>query len=452
MTRRIPVPTLVLLFCLLAALCSPGIAQKQLPSRAVLFEGADIITDGDRPILRNAALLIDEARIVSVGSRDRVNAPAGARRVDLSGKTVMPALVNLHGHVGYQRGNTYDAANYTRENILEQLNQYAYYGVGAVLTTGTDAGDVTFRLRAEPHEGARLRTAGRGFAAPNAGPGAVAMRESAYGVTTEDDARRNVRELAANKPDFVKVWVDDRNGTVRKLTPPLYRAIIDESHKQGLRVVAHVYYLADARDLVDAGVDGFLHLVRDAVMDETLAAQMKARGVFVTPNLNGAGRPVLTPRWFDDPLLAETVTAPVLDRLRAASAGRGEGPSETARRAFDVQAQSVARLNKAGVTIALGDDSGIQDVFAGYTEVMELQRMVAAGMTPAQAIVAATRTPAALLRTDMGSLASGKSADFIVLDANPLEDIANVRTISRVYLRGQEVDRAALRARLAQNR
>ena len=437
---------------LLAARLQPAAKPAQSSSAPVLFVGADLNTDGDRPVLRNSALLVEGDRIAAVGPRDGVRAPANAIRVDLSGKTVMPALVNLHGHVGYQKGNTFEAANYTRDNILDQLGQYAYYGVGSVLTTGTDPGDLTYQLRAEPHAGALLRTAGRGFAAPNGGPGAAAMREAAYGVTTEDEARQRVRELAVKKPDFVKVWVDDRNGTVQKLSPSIYRAIIDEAHARRLKVAAHVYYLADARDLVEAGVDGFLHLVRDAVMDDALAARMKAKNVFVTPNLNGAGRGIVTPRWFDDPLLAETVAPTVLNRIRGANAGRGDGPTETARRSWAVQAESLARLNSAGVTIALGDDSGIQDVFSGYTALMELQRMVAAGLTPAQAIVAATRTPAGLLGLNMGSLAAGKSADFIVLDANPLDDITNARRISGVYLRGQQVDRAGLRARLTQER
>ena len=238
-----PVPWLMVLVSLLLLVTrlQPAAAPAQSPSAPVVFTGADLITDGDRPVLRNSALLVEGDRIAAVGPRDGVRAPANAIRVDLSGKTVMPALVNLHGHVGYQKGNTFDAANYTRDNILDQLGQYTYYGVGAVLTTGTDPGDLTYQLRAEPHAGALLRTAGRGFAAPNGGPGAAAMREAAFGVTTEDDARRHVRELAAKKPDFVKIWVDDRNGTVQKLSPALYRAIIDEAHARGLKVMAHVY-------------------------------------------------------------------------------------------------------------------------------------------------------------------------------------------------------------------
>jgi imidazolonepropionase-like amidohydrolase len=433
-----------------------GAAQQPGGGTATLFTGARLISDGDKPPIDDSAFLVEGEKVVRVGRRSEVQAPTGARRVDLSGKTVIPALVNAHGHVGFQKDASFEKANYTRETIINQLRQYAYYGVGAVMTAGTDAGDISYQLRAQPVAGAALlRTAGRGFAMPNAGPGGAAMRDAPYGVTSEAEARKDVQEIAAKKPDLIKIWVDDRGGTVQKLTPALYRAIIDEAHRHKIRVMAHVFYLSDARDLVEAGVDGFLHSVRDAEMDDALVARMKQKNVYITPNLGINGRGVATQQspWFDDPILAEVFSPAAIARARPTqnqnvNAGPGRGtanPNQPS--SYEMQIRSLTKLNKAGVTIALGDDSGIQNSYPGYAALQQLERMAESGMTPQQVLVAATRAAADVLRlTDMGSIAPGKSASFVVLDANPLDNLANARKISRVYLRGQEIDRAALRS------
>ena len=397
-------------------------------------------------------LAVHRGRIAAVGPADEVRVAPGAQTVDLAGKTLIPTLIDLHVHVGFQRGLTYDASNYTHENIVDHLRRYLYHGVGTVVSLGTDAGDLWREIRRDQAlgalDGARLHAAGSGLAAPNAGPGSPALRPSAVGVTSEDEARQRVAELADREVSFVKIWVDDRGGTVEKLAPPLYRAIIEEAHRRGLPVVAHVFYHEDAEDLVAAGVDGFAHLVRDREMDDALVAAIVARDIFVMPNLGVSERAQLAepPRWLQDPLLAETVAPVVLARHAASYAGRaGDVPARAAQ--YARMERSLLKLHAAGAALVLGSDAGVQDHFPGFAAHRELELLVAAGMSPMDALAVATSHPALRLRqVDTGRLAPGMRASFVVLDANPLDDITATRRIAGVHLDGAEVDREALRA------
>jgi len=434
----------VCLLVLVAACSSPSPAPEEAPPAAsvTLFEGARLITgDGSAPI-EDAAFLIENDTITRVGKKGEIQPPAGAARVDLTGKTVMPALVDAHSHLGYTdvKRNTTAAENYTRVNLVDHLKRYAYYGIAATMSMGVDRGEIPFEVRAEPVPGAALfRTAGSGIALPNAGPGAEYRKDAAYGVSTEAEARKAVQELAAKKVDLVKIWVDDRDGTVKKLPPPMYRAIIDEAHKNNLRVAAHIFDLEDAKELLRSGIDGFAHGVRDKDVDEEFMTLIKQHpNVFVIPNLPDRGVAE------DEAWLMETVPADEVKRAKEALAKRTPAQIKQQSDRFGVQARNLAKLNAAGVTIAYGTDAGVS---VGWPAHAELADMVAAGMTPAQVIVAATKTSAAILKLDqLGGIAPGKSADFIVLDGNPLDDITNTRRIDRVYFRGQAIDRAALKA------
>lgn len=445
---------LALTAALVAALwAAPIVGQPPRPAAdAVLFEGARLIAGDGGPVIERSAFVVRNGTFASVGQAGEVTRPPGAARVDLAGKTVMPALIDVHMHLGYRRGATFLAENFTRENILDQAKLLAYYGIAAVASAGTDRGDVTLRLRDEPHPGALIRTAWRGLAPPDAGPNPP-MREAPYGVTTEEDARTHVRELAARKVDFVKIWVDDRNGSVPKLSPVLYRAIIDEAHRNNLRVFAHIAALADAKDLLRSGIDGFLHAIRDHDVDEELLRLLKERpSVFFTPTLFAPRLNTYSerPAWLDEPMLREGVAPEVIAQLGTSLASRSADAIRVGREEWARLARNVATLNAAGVRLALGTDVGGASAggMFGWTEHIELEHMVAAGLTPAEAIVAATRTAADILRLDRhGMVAAGRSADFLVLDGNPLESIANTRRIAHVYLRGDEVRRHSMSVR-----
>ena len=395
-------------------------AAAQGPAPAVtVFHGARVILGTDQPPIENGAFIVNGDRIAWVGLLGDAKIPPTATRVDLAGKTVIPAIVDTHTHLSRER-----------QPLIADLQRRAYYGIGATMSLGQDNGDAPFQVRNETIPGAaRYRTAGRGITMPEPG-----RTDIPYWVSTPGEGRKAVQELAASKVDFVKLWVDDRDGKFKKLTPDLYGPIIEEAHKNGLRVTAHIFTLEDGKGLLRAGIDAFAHGVRDRdVDDEFVALIRKRREVVVVPNLPDRGVKA------DMSWLKDSLPAAEVDKLQAGATDRPE-----AQKTFSIQARNLARLNKEGVRIAMGTDGNTP-----WGPHVEMADMVASGMTPAQVLIASTRNGADLLRlTDTGTIEAGKIADFVVLDANPLVDITNTRRISRVYLRGAEVDRAATRASL----
>lgn len=415
-TAHARTPGAILLCAALLSACSGG----QSGGSAVVFEGARLITGDGSPPIENAVLVVENDRFTHVGRSGEVEAPRGATHVDLSGKTIMPAIVNAHVHVAS-----------TRAQRIEQLEHMAYYGAGVVASLGLDSGTVAFEMRDEVVPGAaQALTAGRGITAPEPGRSTVP-----YWVTSEAEARASVRELAERGVDIVKIWVDDRGGRYEKLSPELYGAVIDEAHAHGLRVTAHVYTLEDAKGLLRAGVDAFAHGIRDRDVDDELVSLWKERPeVVLVPNLPDPGVAA------DLSWLSGTVPPDELREMQARSTDR-----PAAQESFGIQARNLARLSREGIDIAFGTDGSTP-----WAVHLEMEDMVRSGMSPADVIVAATGGSAKLLRlADVGTIAPGQRADFVVLDANPLEDITNTRRISAVYLRGEAVDRAALSARFA---
>jgi imidazolonepropionase-like amidohydrolase len=475
--HRVRMSLYLALTCLLlaSAWLWPLHGQTGQPSVTV-FEGARLITgDGSAPIENSAFVIIGNA-FTQVGRRGELRLPPGAVPVDLTGKTVMPALIDLHGHIGFQNivEGTMSKAFYTRENLIDHLQRLAYNGVGATVSIGdledrsdmhggrTNWGDVPLQVRKGIIPNAALfRTAGTGIAWPGSGPqGDPSRVDVPYPVSTVEEARKAVQDYVLMKPEFIKIWVDDRGGTKKTLTPPLYRAIAEEAHKYNVPVGVHNVTLANAKELMRAGVEGWLHVpVRggEAVDDELIAIvkQRIARNdrpkIWMTPALITAWMDTqggTRPAWLDDPLLRDTYSPDQIEEYWGRPLAK-RTPEEVARarKEFELQASNAMKLRAAGMRIVDGTDTGQTRFLIGYFNQLDLESMVAMGLTPAEAIVAATRDGAEIARVNAGLVAPGRSADFIVLDANPLEKIGNTRRIDQVYLRGQKVDRAGLKAK-----
>lgn len=397
--------------------CGGGENGTDAATDVTVYEGARLISGQGVPPVDDAVFVVEGGRFVQVGAAGEVEVPEGAARVDLSGKTVIPALVNAHVHLST------DA-----EERAEQLRHMAYYGAGTVVALGHDEGDAPFAMQGvSVEDGARSLTAGRGITTPEPG-----RSEVPYWVTTPEAARMAVRESAERGVDIIKIWVDSRGGQYERMSPELYQAVIEEAHAHDLKVTAHIFRLEDAKGLLEAGIDAFAHSIRDQVVDDELVELWLDRpGMVLVPNLPGPGVPV-------DLSWIETVPAEELAEMEAAQEERPQ-----AQESFAIQARNLARLDEAGVAIAFGTDGSTP-----WAVHLEMEDMVRAGMTPAEVLTAATSTSAALMGLgNVGTIAPAMSADFVVLDADPLEDITNTRRIDAVYLRGQAIDREAMAER-----
>jgi imidazolonepropionase-like amidohydrolase len=389
-------------------LAGPAAAQN------LVFEGGRVIVgDGSAPI-ENGTVVVENGKITQVGSAASVKAPAGATRVDAKGKTIMPTLINTHEHLSQ-----------TKEGIDLDFKRRAYFGVSASMSLGIDNTEPPYQYRAAQSAASpRYFTAGRGITRHEPGRGG-----EAYWINTAEEGIKAVGEQAAKKVDILKIWVDDRDEKYEKLTPALYGPIIDAAHKAKLRVTAHIFDLADAKGLLRANLDAFAHGVRDADVDDEFMGLLKQKPNFVlNPNMGARGA-VADVSWLKAALPA----------AEYAKVEAGNVANEGAAKGHAIQARNLKKMSDAGTIIVMGTDGNTP-----YAPHFEMEDMVLAGMSPMKVLVSATGDAAKWVRIpDAGTIAVGKTADILVLDANPLEDIKNTRRINAVYLKGVAVDRKA---------
>jgi imidazolonepropionase-like amidohydrolase len=418
-----------------------------------ILENFTLIDGTSRAPVSAAALVVTDGRIVYAGPKAQMQAQAGAERIDLKDRYVMPGIINVHGHLGNVKGLVQDPKNFTRENLNAQLQTYASYGVTSVMSMGSDA-DLIYQVRAEQRAGrpslTRVFTAGRGFTGkagyPTSAPG---MKGVPFEVESAADVKKAVSELSDKRVDMVKIWVDDHLGKEKKIPMELCEAIIENAHRNGLKVSAHIFYLDDARKLVLAGLDGLAHSVRDKPVDDDLITLMKKRGAWQAAAT--LTREISTfvyakqHSFLSDPFFTKSVTPDVLATLKGLEYQKkvqADPDLPKYEQFLETAKRNLKRLYDAGVRTGFGTDTGPPARFSGYFEHWEMELMVESGLTPAQVIRTATSDAADYLGAskDLGSLEKGKWADLVVLEKNPLESIRNTRSIESVWIAGNRVN------------
>lgn len=394
------------------------------------FTGASIIDGTGNAPTEDGVLLIRENKIIAVGSRSKVDIPDQSEVIDLTGKTIIPGLINGHGHVGDVKGIT--GGHYAAENLAENLSIYAKYGITTVVSLGGDQQEaVSFRHLNDtsPKNRSRLFIAGA--------------------VITGDTPAEAVKMVESNHEmgvDFMKIRVDDNLGNSTKMSEEVYRAVIDKSHELDYKIATHSYYLEDSRKLLEAGSDLLAHSVRDKPVDEAFIELIKEKNIGYCPTLTRELSTFVyedTATFFSDPFFQkeyDTKTIqPLLNPERQAQVAANSN-GQTYKKQLPVAYANLKILNDAGVPIVFGTDSGVPTRFMGYFEHLEMEMMAEAGMSPMDILVSATKNAAEYLSLEgLGTLAPGHFADFIILEANPLQDIRNTRTINEIYIGGKKV-------------
>jgi imidazolonepropionase-like amidohydrolase len=405
-------------FLLIASLAAITTASAQ-QGRIRAFTGATLYDGNDRAPLSNATVIVRDGRVTAVGAGGAVSIPSGAEVVRLDGKFLIPGLINTHGHV----------------NGPSDLNTYAAYGITTVFSLGGEPPSV-FAARAAQN-------------VPTLDRSRVYLAGPVLNPRDSVDARAQVADAARQQVDIVKIRVDDNLGATAKMAPGVYRAVIAAAHERGMRVATHLFYLDDAKSLLAAGTDFVAHSVRDRDVDDQFVSALKASGKCYTPTLMREVSTFVyetTPEFFTDPLFlrrADTALVRTLQEPARQAAVRANASAQRYKTALQVANRNLKRLVDAGIPISLGTDTGPTGRFQGYFELMELELMARAGMSPRQVLMSATSGAARCMKLDrdLGTIEPGKWADLVVLDRDPIADISNVRSISSVWIAGNHITR-----------
>ena len=441
---------LLLLFSL--AIWVAPLYSQTTSSPPVVLQDVRLIDGSGRAPVDHVSILIQNGKIARVvRGTGQTSWPRNAEVRKLSGKVVMPGLIGGHAHLGLTSGTSVKAANYTADNVKRQIAQYERYGVTTVISLGMNK-DLLYQLRAEQEKGdmpgATILTADRGLGTPKGAPAVKLGADQIYRPATPDEGRKDVQAMAARDPNLIKVWIDDNQHKLPEPNPAVYAAEIDETHKQHLRIAAHVYYLADAKRLLQDGIDILAHSIRDQDVDTDTLSAIKAHEVYYIPTLQLEESFYIYaehPEWMQSAFFRDALNPALAKKLSStAYKKRAQADTQVHKKALETAMRNLKKVEDAGLPVAFGTDSGANPYrIAGWAEHRELELMVEAGLTPLQAIHSATEVNAKLLQLSekTGTIAPGKQADLLVLDADPSSEITNTRKIAMVFHNGRQVKR-----------
>lgn len=416
---------------------------------AILVVDAARLFDG-RKLIENARLIIRDGHVSALAPRAALAAPAGARRVDLGDHVIIPGLIAGHSHVGMVSGVDAGGQHYTRDIVRKDLRQFQRYGIVAVNALGMN-GALFHELRKEalPQDQADLYGAGGGIGAvAGAPPASMNPPGAMIRAKTPREATQAVDQMADAGVDMIKIWVDDFGGQAPKMPPEIYQAVIKRAHERGLKAAAHIHDLDDAKNVLRAGVDIIGHGVRDRAVDQEFIDLIKESGAWYVPTININEAEYIYadhPEWLEDAFFKMALNPALETRLRDTEwRKKALNGSASHRRAVATNIANLRLLHRAGVNIGFGTDSGATPLrIPGFAEHLELGHMVAAGLSPAEALAAATSSTAAMMGTpDRGCLVAGCRADFLVLAADPTQDIRNSRSIVALWRDGKPIPQA----------
>jgi imidazolonepropionase-like amidohydrolase len=432
--RRPQCAAILAMLVIWAGFAIPQSLAQSPAAGTTAFTGARLIDGTGSAPVEPTTIVITDGRIAAVGPAASVAIPAGVTRVDLAGKTILPGIVNAHGHLNVDENTRLPV----REHIVERLRAYADYGVTTVMSLGQTVKDetVALQVRADQRQGkaggARFYTSGQNAIAKD-----------------PEGARAAVNRLADLKVDFIKTRL---NGRATDMDAETLGAVIDEAHERGLRTAIHIFYLRDAKLAIQNGIDVIAHSVRDQNVDQALIAEMKRHNVAYIPTLTRDLSVFVyesTPDFFQDPFFQRGMYAyktefDLLSNPENQEKIRNSPQAQVLKRALAQGKRNLKILADAGVQIAMGTDTGSADDpgrWHGYFEHVEMEMMVESGLTPMQVIVASTSGAAKVLRLDqeLGSIEPGKWGDLLVLNADPLANIRNTREIHSVWIAGRKV-------------